>query len=327
MLIDAQGRQITYLRVSVTDRCDLRCVYCMSEKMVFMPHRHLLTLQEIARIGKIFAKQGVCRIRLTGGEPLIRKNLTWLIDKLASYQGIEQVALTTNGLQLSNQAQRLKAAGITKLNISLDTLDADAFKRITRIGDLNRVLNGIATAKSEGFNHIRLNSVIMRGQNDDQVLPLIEFARIHELDIAFIEEMPLGAISHNRQKTFIPSKALKEHIHRVYPLKKIAVKVHGGPARYWRFADGIGSKVGFISPQSHNFCADCNRIRLTADGKLLLCLGHENSLDLRALLRDGKGDDEILTAVQKALQNKPEKHEFRVQASPVLFRHMSHTGG
>lgn len=327
MFIDAHGREITYLRISVTDRCDFRCVYCMSEDMTFMPRSQLLTLEEIARLAKIFAENGVRRFRLTGGEPLIRKNLVWLVNELSGYPNVQELAITTNGSRLSEQAAALKAAGITKLNISVDTLDVDKFKAITRIGHLPQVLSGILAAKAAGIGSIRLNSVIMRGQNDDQILPLIAFARQHALDIAFIEEMPLGDIAHNREKTFIASDEIRQTIHQRYPLTEALIKPHGGPARYWVYDDGVQGKVGFISPQSCNFCATCNRVRLTAEGRLLLCLGHEDSLDLRAFLRSGKSDYEIAQAIQQGLQKKPEKHEFTVQESPVVFRHMSHTGG
>lgn len=329
MFIDAHGRGITYLRLSVTDRCDFRCVYCMSEEMTFIPRDEVLSLEEIARVAKIFADNGVSKFRLTGGEPLIRRDIDWLINELNHYNGVKQIALTTNGSQLPRLAGLLKQSGVNRLNISLDTLDADDFSQITRTGSLTAVLEGIATAQAVGLSNIRLNSVIMKGKNDKQILPLIDYVRRHQLDIAFIEEMPLGDVSHNREATYISSADIRQKIHAVYPLipTLIQSKNEAGPADYWQFADGQGGKVGFISPHSCNFCADCNRLRLTVEGRLLLCLGHENSLDLREMLRSGKSDSEITYAIHTALQYKPEKHAFTVSEKPVIFRHMNRTGG
>lgn len=329
MFIDGHGREINYLRVSVTDRCDFRCVYCMGEEMQFLPRDRVLSLEEIARIGKIFADQGTTKFRLTGGEPLIRKNIEWLIETLGQYAGVRKIGITTNGSQLRRVALALKRAGTTKLNVSLDTLDADCFARITRTGQLATVLDGIAAAQSAGLKKIRLNTVIMRGQNDKQILPLVQYARQKALDIAFIEEMPLGEVTHNRVNTYISSREIRQQIQSYYPLEKSHFKSddENGPADYWLFKDGSPTKVGFISPHSCNFCADCNRVRLTVEGRLLFCLGHENSLDLRAMLRSGKSDSEITTAIHQGLQTKPEKHQFTVSESPIVFRHMNHTGG
>ncbi|PIE44085.1 MAG: GTP 3',8-cyclase MoaA [Gammaproteobacteria bacterium] len=316
MFIDSYQRQITYLRISVTDRCDFRCVYCMGEDMEFLPRANLLTLEEIARVGKIFVDNGTTKFRLTGGEPLIRKEVEWLIKELGSYPGVSQIGITTNGSQLRRVAPALKAAGTTKLNVSLDTLDADNFASITRTGKLSVVLDGIAAAQQAGLKNIRLNAVIMRGKNEDQIIPLVDYARQHGLHLAFIEEMPLGNVAHNREQTYIDSQTIRNKIHAHYPLIKSLLKAddENGPADYWLFQDGNPSKIGFISPHSCNFCADCNRLRLTVEGRLLLCLGHEDSIDLRAMLRQG-------------LQHKPEKHEFKLTEKPVIFRHMSHTGG
>lgn len=329
MFVDAHGREINYLRISVTDRCDFRCVYCMSEEMQFLPRERVLRLEEIARIAKIFADNGTTKFRLTGGEPLIRKNVEWLIENVGQYAGVSQIGITTNGSQLRRVAAALKRAGTTKLNVSLDTLNADNFADITRTGQLETVLDGIAAAQSAGLQNIRLNAVIMNGKNDDQILPLVDYARQNGLHLAFIEEMPLGNISHNRVQTYISSADIRQRIEAVYPLKKSHLKAddENGPADYWLFADGNRSKIGFISPHSCNFCADCNRVRLTVEGRLLLCLGHEDSIDLRAMLRGGCSDSEITDAIQNALQLKPEKHEFSVSEQPVIFRHMSHTGG
>lgn len=329
MFIDAHGRHINYLRISVTDRCDFRCVYCMGEDMTFLPRQELLGLEEIARIGKIFAENGTNKFRLTGGEPLIRKNVEWLAKELGQYQGVKQIAITTNGSQLRRVASALKQAGTTRLNISLDTLNTDNFAAITRVGKLASVLDGIKAAQAVGLDNIRLNAVIMRGKNDDQILPLVEYARDNKLHLAFIEEMPLGDINHNREHTYIASHEIRDKIHARYPLSQSLFqnKEDNGPADYWLFQDGNPSHIGFISPHSCNFCADCNRLRLTVDGQLLLCLGHENSLDLRAMLRSGKSDKEITAAIHKGLQNKPEKHEFSISEKPIVFRHMNHTGG
>lgn len=329
MFIDAHNRHINYLRISVTDRCDFRCVYCMGEDMTFLPRQKLLTLEEIARIGKIFADNGTTKFRLTGGEPLIRKHVEWLITELGSYPSVTQIGITTNGSQLRRVAPALQAAGTTKLNVSLDTLDSDNFAAITRTGSLATVLDGIAAAQEVGIDNIRLNAVIMKGKNDDQILPLVEYARNRGLHLAFIEEMPLGEITHNREQTYIDSRTIRQIIHARYPLIKALMRAddENGPADYWLFQDGNPAKMGFISPHSCNFCADCNRVRLTVEGRLLLCLGHEDSVDLRAMLRGGKSDKEITTAIQDALQHKPEKHHFSVSEKPIVFRHMSHTGG
>lgn len=324
-LIDGENRLITYLRVSVTDRCDFRCVYCMSEDMEFVARNQTISLEETARIINIFANHGVNKVRLTGGEPLVRKNIEWLANSIKQNTAIKQLAITTNGSQLTKLARKLKSSGVDKLNISLDTLNAVQFNRITRTGDLTKVLAGIDTAIAVGFGNIRLNSVIMRGQNDTQIMPLVEYARSKSIDIAFIEEMPLGKVSHNRMDTYISNEEIRDEIEAHYPLT-VSQFHSGGPADYYQFADSP-SRVGFISPHSCNFCADCNRLRLTIQGQLLLCLGQENSLDLKALLRTGKSDDEIAEAIHQAIQLKPKGHEFSIKEQPIIFRHMSHTGG
>lgn len=329
MFIDGHGRKVTYLRLSVTDRCDFRCQYCMGEDVQFLPRKQLLNLEEIARVAKIFADNGTTKFRLTGGEPLIRQNVAGLIKEIKQYQGVDEVAITTNGSQLGRLAAMLKSAGLDRLNISLDTLQPQAFKAITRVGDLPTVLEGIETALAVGLKDIRLNAVIMRGKNDEQILPLIEFARSKHINIAFIEEMPLGEVSHSRQETYLSSAAIRQVIHASYPLHPALFKntKQSGPATYWLYKDGNPSQVGFISPHSCNFCADCNRVRLTVEGRLLLCLGHENSVDVRALLRGGKSDKEIAQTIQQALQHKPERHTFALSEKPVIFRHMNYTGG
>ncbi|MBS9777376.1 MAG: GTP 3',8-cyclase MoaA [Gammaproteobacteria bacterium] len=329
MFIDAHGRHVTYLRISVTDRCDFRCVYCMGEDMQFLPRKQLLTLEEIARVGKIFADNGVYKFRFTGGEPLIRRDVEWLVNELGHYKGVTNIGITTNGSQLPRLAPALKSSGVTKLNISLDTLNAENFAAITRTGKLGMVLDGIDAGLAAGIDNIRLNAVIMRGKNEDQILPLVDYAREKGIHLAFIEEMPLGDVTYDRTKTYITSAEIRGIIDEKYPMHKALLKGNdeNGPADYWIFKDDSQSKIGFISPQSCNFCADCNRVRLTAEGRLLLCLGHEDSIDLREMLRSGKSDSEIAQAIHDALQLKPERHEFSVSEKPIVFRHMNHTGG
>lgn len=324
-LIDGEGRVVTYLRVSVTDRCDFRCVYCMDENMTFVPRAETISLEETARIIHIFANHGVNKVRLTGGEPLVRKNIEWLTKKIKTNANIKQLAITTNASQLKKMAKPLRASGVDKLNISLDSLNAAQFHQITRVGDLTEVLAGIDEALAVGFQEIRLNTVIMRGRNEAQIIPLVDYAREKRIDIAFIEEMPLGEVTHNRQDTHISNEEIRRRIEVQYLLSPADYN-SGGPASYYKFADSP-SKVGFISPHSCNFCADCNRLRLTIQGELLLCLGQENSLDLKTLLRSGKSDFEIAAAIQQAILHKPKGHTFSIDEKPIIFRHMSHTGG
>ncbi len=326
-LVDAFRRRISYLRLSVTDRCDLRCVYCMAEEMTFLPRRQVLTLEELVRIARVFVSLGVEKIRLTGGEPLVRQNLPWLAREIAGLPGLRELALTTNGMRLSAVAADLKSAGVQRLNISLDSLRAERFRDITRVGDLSAVLDGLRAAQAAGFRRTKINSVILRGRNDDEVLELVDFARRQHCDISFIEEMPLGEISeHDRAAVFISSDELRERIAARFPLLP-STESTGGPSRYFRFADS-DSRVGFISPHSHNFCASCNRVRVTVEGRLLLCLGNEDSLDLRQLMREEGADDETLrTAIITAMRLKPERHHFDLQEKPQIVRFMSVTGG
>ncbi len=326
-LTDAFRRRISYLRLSVTDRCDLRCVYCMAEDMTFLPRQQVLTLEELARIARVFVSLGVEKIRLTGGEPLVRQNLPWLAREIAALPGLRELALTSNGMRLSAMAADLRAAGVQRLNISIDSLKPERFREITRVGDLAAVLAGLKAAQAAGFQRTKINSVILRDRNDDEVLELVEFARQQHCDISFIEEMPLGVISdHDRAAVFVSSDELRERIEAKYPLLP-STDSTGGPSRYYRFADSE-SRVGFISPHSHNFCSSCNRVRVTVEGRLLLCLGNEDSLDLRHLMREQGADDEVLRgAIIAAMQFKPERHHFDLQEKPQIVRFMSMTGG
>ncbi len=326
-LIDPFGRRISYLRLSVTDRCDFRCTYCMSEDMVFAPRAQILSLEELYTVADAFIGLGVTRIRITGGEPLVRKNLASLLQRLGSRSELEDLAITTNGSQLHEQAQALRKAGVTRLNVSLDSLKPDRFAELTRRDRLAQVLAGIHAARAAGFVRIKLNSVIQKGRNDDEVVDLVAFAVSHGLDISFIEEMPLGRIdSHDRALTFCSSDEVRALVEARYALSP-SDHLTGGPSRYWQVA-GSGTRIGFISPHSHNFCGSCNRVRVTAEGKLVLCLGDEGALDLKALLRRHPGDSARLrAALVEALRLKPERHHFRSDEQVQVIRFMSATGG
>ncbi len=327
LLIDRFGRHITYVRMSVTDRCDFRCVYCMSEDMTFVPRAQLLTLEEMARIGRAFTQLGVQHIRLTGGEPLTRRDVIDLFNDLGRLDGLRDLTVTTNGSQLRKLAQPLKNAGVTRINVSLDTLDAERFRNLTRIGDLEQTLDGIAAALEAGFAKVKLNAVILKHRNDDEILDLVTFARERSIDISFIEEMPLGTITeHDRAEAYYSSDDILRDIRQRYDIQPI-MDTTGGPSRYYA-TEGHPSRIGFISPHSHNFCDDCNRVRVTAEGRLLLCLGQEHSVDLRRILRANPLDDQpLMDAIVNAMDIKPKGHTFDLQAKPILFRHMSATGG
>lgn len=324
-LVDRFGRHIHYVRLSVTDRCDFRCVYCMSEQMQFLPREQVLSLEEMLTLAQAFVALGVRKIRLTGGEPLVRRNLLWLIERLGELP--VELVLTTNGSQLQRFAEPLRRAGVRRLNISLDSLDPARFGSLTRTGRLAQVLAGIDAACAAGFERIKLNTVVLHGRNEDEVPALVEFARARGLDISFIEEMPLGRISeHDRAEAFCSSDTLRERLEQHYTLIPTAERT-GGPSRYYRMADS-DSRIGFISPHSHNFCGDCNRVRVTAEGRLLLCLGNEHSIDLRALLRDPDCDvQQLRQAIVAAMQIKPERHHFDLDDEPQILRFMNMTGG
>lgn len=326
-LIDRFGRHVTYVRLSITDRCDLRCVYCMAETTRFLPRSQLLTLEEMARLGRAFAELGVSKIRVTGGEPLVRKNALWLFQELGRLPPIRDLALTTNGTQLPRFARPLREAGVTRVNVSLDSLRPERFRAITRLGDLRKTLAGIDAALEAGFDRVKLNSVILKHRNHDEVADLVAFALERGTDISFIEEMPLGIIGdHDRAEAYYSSDAIRADLSRHYELIP-TTETTGGPARYFRIP-GQGIRVGFISPHSHNFCGSCNRVRVTAEGRLLLCLGQEHSADLRRVLRAHPSDDgAVRRALVAAMALKPRGHDFDLTAQPILFRHMNVTGG
>lgn len=326
-LIDKYGRHVTYIRLSITDRCDFRCSYCMAEEMTFLPRDQVLTLEECLRIASCFVSLGVTKVRVTGGEPLVRHNAIWLMEQIARLEGLKELVITTNGSQLERFAQPLLDAGVKRINISLDTLRADRFREITRVGDLEKVLRGIAAAQSVGFERIKLNTVMMRGRNDDEFIDLTRFAVDQGIDISFIEEMPLGEIGHGRQSSYFSSEEAIERLQTRFTLLP-STESSGGPARYWRIPDS-NTRVGFISPHSHNFCDSCNRVRITAQGDLYPCLGNNDAISLLALLRDHPDDD---TALRKGIMHtmgiKAKGHDFTGQMdSPQVVRFMSMTGG
>jgi cyclic pyranopterin phosphate synthase len=326
-LIDRFGRRISYVRLSVTDRCDLRCVYCMAEDMTFLPRAQVLTLEEIARLGRCFSELGVHKLRVTGGEPLVRRNVIWLFEQLGALPGIRDLTLTTNGTQLPRYAQALKDAGVNRINISLDSLQPDRFRAITRKGELAQTLDGIDAALAAGFERIKLNSVVLKHRNHDEVRDLVQFALDRGMDLSFIEEMPLGVIGHHdRAEAFYSSDEIRRDLAERFELIP-TTETTGGPSRYWRVA-GHDTRIGFISPHSHNFCGDCNRVRVTAEGRLLLCLGQEHSTDLRRALRANPTDDErVKQAIRQAMSIKPRGHDFDLTEQPIIFRHMNATGG
>jgi cyclic pyranopterin phosphate synthase len=284
-------------------------------------------LEETARLGRCFAKLGVTKLRITGGEPLVRRNVLWLFEQLGALPGVKDLTLTTNGTQLPRYAQGLKAAGVTRVNISLDSLRPERFRSITRLGEIDKTLAGIEAAKAAGFGRIKLNSVILKHRNHDEVCDLVQFALDQGLDIAFIEEMPLGVIGeHDRADAYYSSDRIRADLGERFELLP-STETTGGPSRYWRVA-GSDTRVGFISPHSHNFCGDCNRVRVTAEGRLLLCLGQEFSTDLRRALRANPTDDErVKLAIRHAMSIKPRGHDFDLTEQPILFRHMNLTGG
>ncbi|MDX1490467.1 MAG: GTP 3',8-cyclase MoaA [Pseudohongiellaceae bacterium] len=326
-LIDKFGRRVDYVRLSVTDRCDFRCVYCMTEDMTFLPREQVLSLEEIHKIAQAFTELGVSKIRLTGGEPMVRNNVMSLVENLGRLPGLKELLLTTNGAQLGKYAAPLREAGVNRINISIDSLDAERFRKISRVGKLESVLAGIDAAKANGFERIRLNAVIMKGYNDDEVLDLTRYAVERDLDIAFIEEMPLGnASDHDRESTVCSNDWVREQIQSQYELVS-STQSTAGPSKYY-LIPGKKSRIGFISPVSHNFCADCNRVRVTVEGRLLLCLGNEHSVDLRAVLRSEGSTMELLKeTIIAAMDLKPERHYFYDKEHIQPVRLMNMTGG
>lgn len=326
-LIDRFGRTVDYLRISITDRCDFRCVYCMSEEMTFLPREQVLSLEELYTIAKAFTELGVTKIRVTGGEPLVRKGALELLENIGQIESLHELVLTTNGSQLEHMALPLKKAGVKRINISLDTLDADKFKAITRTGNLQQVLRGIDAARDAGFGRIKINAVILKDKNHQEVVDLVQFAIDKAIDISFIEEMPLGMVNqHDRSSAYYSSDCIKADLAARFSLLASTEKT-GGPSVYYK-VQGTNTRVGFISPHSANFCASCNRVRLTVEGRLLLCLGNEHSVDLKQVVRANPGNMAILKqAIIDAMLIKPEKHEFNIHEQPVILRHMSVTGG
>ena len=326
-LIDTFGRHVNYVRISVTDRCDFRCVYCMSEDMTFLPRAKILTLEELAQISRAFVELGVEKIRVTGGEPLVRRNIVKLLGDIATLPGLQELTITTNGSQLPLLADKIRAAGVRRLNISLDSLDPDLFRRLTRTGELDKVLRGIEAARQAGFDKIKINAVILKNRNHHEIVPLVAFAVERGMDISFIEEMPLGTIEdHDRAEAYYSSDQIRSDLEERYTLVPTS-ETTGGPSRYYNISE-TGTKVGFISPHSHNFCDTCNRVRLTAEGRLLLCLGQEHSVDLRHVVRSFPGDSQRLKdAIQQSMSIKPQGHNFDLTEKPIIFRHMSATGG
>jgi len=327
MLVDQFNRKINYIRVSVTDRCDFRCVYCMSEKMTFIPKNDLLSLEQIARVIRIFTSLGVEKVRITGGEPLVRRNIDWLFKTINEENDLKEFTLTTNGSQLKNKASMLKKSGVERINISLDSLDSDTFRRMTRIGKLNEVLDGIQYAKKIGFKKIKLNVVLMKNLNDHEIYDLVNYAIDSGFDISFIEEMPLGGTEFNRNETSVNNNDILNLLKNCYKLLKSNLNT-GGPAKYWQI-ENSNTKIGLISPHSHNFCESCNRVRISCKGELFLCLGHEEKIELLPLLKSNPIDDEpIKKAIINSMNLKPESHTFDLSNDePAVIRFMSHTGG
>ena len=325
-LIDPFGRTVDYLRLSVTDRCNFRCTYCMAEDMTFLPRQQILSLEELRDSAAAFVELGVRKIRLTGGEPLIRRDILKLVGSIAALPGLDELTMTTNGVYLPKMAQSLKDAGMSRINISIDSLKPDRFRELTRVGDLDQVLAGIDAAGAAQFKKIKLNAVILAGFNDDEVLDLARFAVDRGMDISFIEEMPLGEISsHERINTQITSSQIRQQLESEFTLVDSA-ETTGGPSRYVSVANSQ-SKIGFISPMSNNFCESCNRVRMTAEGRLLLCLGNEHSLDLREIVRAHPGDTALLKSkIVAAIANKPERHYFDPEQVDIV-RFMNMTGG
>ncbi|MEM8826363.1 MAG: GTP 3',8-cyclase MoaA [Pseudomonadota bacterium] len=329
-LVDRFGRHVTYLRISVTDRCDLRCTYCMAEDMQFLPRREILTLEEIDRIASAFVRRGVRKLRLTGGEPLVRNGVTTLIERLGRHLdtgALDELTLTSNGNQLRKHAGALAAAGVRRINISLDSLDADRFRAVTRWGDLARVKDGIEAASDAGLR-IKINTVALRHQNEDELESMMLWAHERGHDITYIETMPMGDTGTERADQYLPLSVVRERLAARYTLTPLAVTT-GGPARYVQVAE-TGGRVGFITPLTHNFCEGCNRVRLTATGQLYMCLGQEDRVDLRAVVRETDDDDALDMVLDDAMARKPKGHDFVIERGrnrPAVPRHMSVTGG
>jgi cyclic pyranopterin phosphate synthase len=329
-LVDPFGRAITYLRVSVTDRCDFRCVYCMAEDMTFLPKRDLLTLEELDRLCTAFVARGVRKLRITGGEPLVRRNIISLFEALGRHLesgDLDELTVTTNGSRLERFAAPLKAAGVRRVNVSLDTLDRAKFKAITRWGELGKVMAGIVAAQAAGLA-IKLNAVALKGVNEDEFPEMVRFAHGQGMDLTLIETMPLGDIDGDRTDQYLPLSLVRARLAEEFTLTDLDYKT-GGPARYVRVEE-TGGRLGFITPLTHNFCESCNRVRVTCTGTLFMCLGQEDAADLRAPLRASEGNELLHLAIDEAISRKPKGHDFvidRRSKRPAVARHMSVTGG
>ena len=329
-LIDPFARAITYLRVSVTDRCDFRCVYCMSENMSFLPKADLLSLEELDRLCSAFIAKGVRKLRLTGGEPLVRRGIMTLFSSLSRHLKtgvLDELTLTTNGSQLGKYAAELKGLGVERINVSLDTLDPDKFRAITRWGDLKQVLAGIDAAQAVGLK-VKINAVALKGVNEDELPDLVAWAHGRGMDITIIEVMPLGDIGEDRLGQYLPLSIVRSRLATRFSMEDIDYNT-GGPARYVRVQE-TGGRLGFITPMTHNFCESCNRVRITCTGTLYMCLGQEDAVDLRAPLRASEGNERLFDAIDRAIALKPKGHDFvidRRHKRPALSRHMSVTGG
>lgn len=329
-MIDPFGRAVTYLRVSVTDRCDFRCTYCMAENMTFLPKKDLLTLEELDRLCSAFIAKGVRKLRLTGGEPLVRKNIMFLIRELGRHIGngtLDELTLTTNGSQLARYADELYDCGVRRINVSLDTLDPAKFKAITRWGDFSKVMEGIDAAQKAGLK-IKLNAVALKDFNEFEIPEMIRFAHGRGMDLTVIETMPMGEIDEDRTDQYLPLSKLRADLEQQFTLEDIPYKT-GGPARYVEVKE-TGGRLGFITPMTHNFCESCNRVRLTCTGTLYMCLGQNDAADLRTALRASESNDYLSAAIDEAIGRKPKGHDFiidRTHNRPAVARHMSVTGG
>ncbi len=329
-LVDPFGRSISYLRVSVTDRCDFRCVYCMSEDMTFLPKRDLLTLEELDRVCSAFVERGVRKLRITGGEPLVRRDIMTLFRSLSRHLksgALDELTATTNGSQLARHASELVDCGVRRINVSVDTLDADKFRAITRWGDLGKVMAGLDAAQAAGLK-VKINAVALKGVNEEEIETLIEWAHGRGMGLTLIEVMPFGEIETHRADQFLPLSAVRARLMERYTLEDSPERT-GGPARYVRVKE-TGGMLGFITPLTHNFCESCNRVRLTCTGQLYMCLGQEDAADLRTPLRLSEGDERLMLAIEEAIARKPKGHDFiidRRRNQPAVGRHMSVTGG
>lgn len=327
-MIDPFGRAVTYLRVSVTDRCDFRCTYCMAETMTFLPRKDVLALEEIDRLTSAFVSRGVRKVRLTGGEPLVRRNIMWLIKSLSRHlgSGLDELTLTTNGSQLDRYADELVDCGVKRINVSLDTLDPAKFRVLTRRGDLDQVMRGIDAADRAGLK-IKINAVALRGCNENEIVDLLEWSHGRGFDLTLIETMPLGEIEADRTEQYLPLSLVRARLEQRFTLHDIPLQT-GGPARYVHVAETNG-RLGFITPLSHNFCESCNRVRISCTGTLYMCLGQDDAADLREPLRASKSDLPLHAVIDEAIARKPKGHDFIIDrtAAPAISRHMSTTGG